>query len=568
MIDKSLLSETCQTALLGQLNSTLEGLRGLRLSFWAHWAALAEVFLPRRYKWFIAPNQWNRGNQINGAVIDETGVLAARTLASGMMSGMTSPTRPWFRLGLADLADVDFGPVKNWLAECERRMLRVMGESNFYQALAIFYHDLGVFGSASALVYDDSDQIIRLYNPCLGEFFFGSAGNLAVDVHAREFTLTVKQICDMFGLANLPDTVAQQYRQGGTQRLVEHVVCHIIEPNTDLWDNAQQRIPSPVAKVFPWRECYWLRENASSGKLLRAAGFYEKPFVGGRWDVSGNDAYGRSPGMDALPAVRQLQIEQRRKAEAIDKLVRPPMNASVNMKNEPASILPGAINYVVNLGDSGFKPAYQIEPRIQELGEDIKEVQARVERVFFADLFLMISSLDTVRTATEIDARREEKLILLGPVIERFENEVLDTLIDRIFSIMARRGLFPEPPPEIAGMAVNVQYISMLAEAQRAVSTAGIERLFQLVGNLVGVNPEVLDTIDWDKGIEVYADRLNVEPEIIRSIQQIMEIRAKKAQQQAAQAAAQASMEMVNAGKTLSETQVGGGVNALESMFA
>jgi hypothetical protein len=32
------------------------------------------------------------------------------------------------------------------------------------------------------------------------------------------------------------------------------------------------------------------------------------------------------------------------------------------------------------------------------------------------DLFRMISELDTVRSATEIDARREEKLVLLGPV--------------------------------------------------------------------------------------------------------------------------------------------------------
>jgi len=271
--------------------------------------------------------------------------------------------------------------------------------------------------------------------------------------------------------------------------------------------------------------------------------------------------------MDALPATRQLQIEQRRKGEAIDKMVRPPMNASVNMKNEPMSILPGAINYVADLNSSGFKPAYEVEPRIQEMMMDIKEVQGRVKEVFFVDLFMMISQLDTVRTATEIDARREEKLIQLGPVIERFENEVLDPLIDRVFAIMVRRKLLPPPPPEIQGEPLNVTYVSMLAEAQRAASTAAIERLLQLVGGIVAVAPDAMDNLDIDELIDEYADLLNVSPTLIRSTKEVMKLRAARNAQQQQQMQMQNSLAAAQGAQTLSKTDVGGGKNALQLMM-
>lgn len=546
--------------------SRLEGMRLDRMSFWQHWASLAEMFLPRRYKWFVTPNQSNRGSQLNQSIIDETGILAARICASGMMSGLTSPIRPWFKLGFNDIAFVEFGPAKVWLAEVERRMLRVFAESNFYQALATLYHDNGVFGSAAMLIYDDPDEVIRCYNPALGEFFFGASARLDIDALYREFPMTSYQLVQEFGLKNVSTSMAQKFQQGGTGLTVETIVQHGVEPNFPLYEPDGTPCPPPVPESFAYRECYW-EVGQNYAQMLRVKGFNEKPFVGARWDIVSNDAYGRSPGMDALPATRQLQVEQRRKGEAIDKLVRPPMVASVSMKNEPNSILPGSVNYVADVAGSGFKPAYQVDPRIAEMVEDIREIQGRIKSIFFVDLFLMISELDTVRTATEIDARREEKLIQLGPVIERFQNEVLDPLIERTFAIMERRGLIPEPPPEIAGVPINVQYTSMLAAAQRAASSAGIERWVGFGGNLAAVDPTVMDNFNLDAASDEMADLLEVNPKLVRPQAEVAALRAarQKAQQQAALLAQTAPA--VDAAKTLSEIDVGGGQSALSRMI-
>lgn len=551
--------------LLRQLNSKIEGLRVDRNSFWQHWSQLAEMFLPRRYKWFVTANQLNKGTQLNASIVDETGILAARTMAAGMMSGMTSPTKAWFDLGLKDEAVIPFGPVKNWLDECRNRILRTLAQSNFYTSLGTLYHDNGVFGSAAMLIYEDAEQVIRCYNPCLGEFFFVASNRQIINGLGREFTYTVSQAVEEFGLAACSDQVQMLYRQSDASRSQEIVIRHMIEPNTQVW-SGDEPMAYAVAKKFEYRECYW-EADRQTDKFLRCSGFNEKPFVGARWDIVSNDAYGRSPGMDALPAVRQLQIEQRRKAEAIDKIVRPPMVASIQMKNEPSSILPGAVTYVASTGsgEAGFKPAYQVNPQLNEMMLDIKEVQDRVKSVFFVDLFLMIASLETVRTATEIDARREEKLIQLGPVIERFENEVLDPIIDRVFSIMLRRGLLPPPPEEIHGKETSVTYVSMLAEAQRAARTAGTERLLALAGNLAGVDPSVMDVLDTDELMFDYADAVNVTPKGIRSEEAVAQLRQQRAQAQQAAQSAQIAEQLSKGAQTLSQTDVGGGQNALQA---
>jgi hypothetical protein len=549
----------------------METLRGYRLPWWSHWAMLAEMYLPRRYRWFVTPNQYNRGSPLNGSIVDETGVIAARTLATGLLSGLTSPTKPWFRLGLAGVNDLPEGPVKEWLAECTNRMLTVYARSNFYQSLGTAYHDLGVFGSAALIQYEDPTDVIRFYNPCLGEFFFGLDNRLSVDTLYREYTYTVSEAVKEFGLEALSAST-QQMAKSASSLDTEIVIGHAIEPNATIYASGAE-VGYLVPPSFPYREVFWEKSSGSAGtaqraSLIRASGFRECPFVGLRWYVTSNDPYGRSPGMDALPAVRQLQIEQRRKAEAIDKMVRPPMVASVSMKNEPMDILPGGVSYVSDPAASGFKPAFTVTPQISELREDLLEVQSRVNEVFFVPLFRMISSEDKVQTATWVDAAREEKLILLGPVIERTENEGLDEIIDRTFAIMERRGLFPPAPEEIAGAPIDVQYISLLAEAQRASSTSGIERWLQLSGTLAAVRPDAMDNVNVDKTIETYGDLLNLPPDLMNSPETMAAIRKARNEQQQAAAALQVGAEAVNAGNVLSETQVGkGGGSALDAVL-
>lgn len=529
-----------------------------RYSWWVHWQQLATYELPRRYRWLVTPNQMNRGMPINGAIMDSTGTIAARTCASGMMSGVTSPTSPWFKLRIVGFSEDEVTTVGRWLASCGRRMQHVLSESNFYQSIATIYLDLVVFGTACMLMYEDYENVVQFFNPCLGEYYVMNDARLQPGKLLRELTMTCAQVVEEFGEENCSDQIREAYKRGdGASLAQEYLIYHVIEKNDYQVVNSK----------FSWYECYW-EQSSQDDKFLRKRGFYDKPFIVARWETSGNDAYGRSPGMDALGDIKQLQQETKRKAQAIDKLANPPMVADVELKNSPASTLPGGVTFLSKKDGAGFKPAYEnFRPPINELMQDIQQIQARIKDIFFNDLFMMISNLQTVRTATEIDARREEKLVMMGPVLERFQTEGLDPVIDRLFASMLRGNLFEPPPPEIADRPIKVEYVSMLAEAQHSAETVGIERMMATIGNLAGVQPEIMDIPNWDRAITRYSLVLGNDPSDINTVDELKAIRAARAKQAQEQQQAQMSMAAVQGAKTLSETDVGGGQNALQQIM-
>ena len=559
------------------VNERLLGLRVNRYSWWVHARELADFILPRRYKWLITPNQMTRGSPINQHILDSTGTLAARNLASGMMSGISSPTRPWFRLKIGRQDSTQTSPTSLWLAECERLMMLVFQESNFYNSIAIVYFDLVVFGTAVMLIYEDFDNVIHCYNPCFGEFYLDNDGKYKPLVFFREFTMTAAQVVDQFGYENTSKQVQMLYDEQKAALTREIIVAHAIEPNMDA---AKFGIPSH----FKFREVYWEWGGSASPQggiayapgFLRKGGFNEAPHVAVRWDLVSNDAYGRSPGMDALPDIKQLQQEVRRKAQAIDKVVNPPMVADIQLKNQPASLLPGGTTYVAGMmqaNNAGYAPAYgNWKPGIAEISEDLNEIRQRIRTTFYNDLFQVISQFETRSnvSATEIDARRSEALVMLGPVLERIEYELLSPTIERTFAIMSRAGVLPPPPAEIQGANIDIEYISMLSQAQQAAASSGIERTLQLVGGLVGVDPSVMDNLDLDFTVEKYSTLMNNDPRMIRSPADLQALRQQRQQQQAVQEqqmAAERASKLATGAKTLSETDVGGGQNALQAMM-
>lgn len=550
----------------------LLGLRVNRYSWWTHWRELANYMLPRRYKWLITPNMQNRGSPINNYILDSTGSLAARNLASGIMSGVSSPSRPWIKLKVHRMDSTQTSPTSLWLAQVERLMNLVLHESNFYNSIAIVYFDLVVFGTAAMLIYEDFDDVIKCFNPCLGEFYVDNDGNMDPYLFYREFTLTYAQVVDYFGYENCPTNVQHMYDIGGAQMTKEVIIAHAIEPNTDA---DKYGIP----EKFKFREVYWVwgqsstTQNAGPGNqeaFLSKKGYYERCHIVVRWDLVSNDPYGRGPGMDALPDVKQLQQEVRRKAQAIDKHVNPPMVADIQLKNQPASMLPGGVTYVTGMttGKVGFAPVYTINPDIRGMTEDLNEVRQRIKQTFFNDLFQTISQYETRSnvSATEIDARRAESLVMLGPVLERIEYELLGPIVERVFAIMSRSGILPPAPAEVQGQPINVEFVSMLATSQAAAATSGIERLFQIAGSLVGVDPAVLDNVDIDYAIDKYSSLMNNDPKIIRSPAQLAQIRANRQAQQQADAMAARAQQLSQSAKNLADTDVGGGQNALQKM--
>jgi hypothetical protein len=185
------------------------------------------------------------------------------------------------------------------------------------------------------------------------------------------------------------------------------------------------------------------------------------------------------------------------------------------MKNRDVETLPGGISYYDG-ASNGIKTAFEVNLNLQYLLNDIVDCRDRVRGAFYADLFLMLANMPNTRmTATEVAERHEEKLIMLGPVLERLHNELLSPLVDMTFTRMISSGLIPPAPQELQGMDLNIEFVSMLAQAQRAIGTNAVDRFVGNLGAIAQMKPDILDKFDQDQWADIYADMLGVDPSLI-----------------------------------------------------
>lgn len=545
--DKKPTISTSWPAEQGLLERRFVGLRNWRQSWWTqNWSDLAEFILPRRSTWLTqntggnpTPNNMTRGRAINSAIADPTATLAVRVCAAGLMSGLASPSRPWFKIIPSyKKMDID-AEARTWLDDTEERMYTILANSNFYNSFAQECEDLVVFGTAPSIIYEDDKDIFRLYNPVVGEYYLSSGSTMRIDGLYRLFLMTVNQMVDFFGINNCPPEIISLWKEKGSQLEVERQIMHCIEPNFELVGGIG-KIPGN----FTWREVYWVYGSGSPYPLSKR-GFVDQPFTAARWSIQSNDAYGRSPGMDIIPDVMQLQVMTRRMAEAIEKQVRPPLIGEMSLKNKPSSTLPGHLTYVTDLGPGkGIRPIYEVNPDVSAMAENIEKIEKRIQVGLFNDLFLMLEQPQIADRATafEIQAKLQEKLQVLGPVIESLIAESLKPKLKRFFNIMKRKGLIDPPPASMQGIPLDVEFVSMLSLAQKGAATGGIERMMQLVGSMVAIYPQIKDNVNPDEVAREYNDLLGNPQKILYGPEDVQ----KQREVQAAQAAQQQKMAMIS----------------------
>ena len=536
------------------LQRRMISLESERSSWIGRWQELGDFILPDG-----GPKNGSSGNEPPRKpmqIIDATGSLAARTLASGMSAGLSSPKAPWFKLAVEGAEDAS--PVRVWLQEVERMMRAVFRQSNVYNVLPAFYKKLAVFGTAAVVVQEDREDIIRCYPLTLGEYSLANSDRLQVDTLYRSFKMTVSQTVQRFGIENVTDRVKTAYDNGNYDQWVD-VSC-AIEPNTD------RRPELKDARNKPYRSVYW-EKGASEDKFLSISGYDEFPVMAARWDTEGTGVYGcGSPGMEALGSIKALQQMHRTQGKALAKMVDPPLLAPSHLRGQAVSMLPGGITYVDGPAADGVRPLYQMSFNPEAMINPIQDTRREIERFFYADLFLMLAQREGQMTAREVQERHEEKLLVLGPVLERLQSELLAPLITRTFAIMARSNLLP-PPPEEMGGPITIDYISPLAQAQEAMGVTAIERAVGFTGNLAGISPDVIDNLDMDTIVDEYGRMLGVPAKVMRDKQQVAEIRQarQKAQQQQEQMAMM--QQGIEGAKLLSETETGEGQNALQNIL-
>lgn len=526
-----------------------------RSSWDTHCQEIADYLLPRSAR--ISAQDVNRGGASHfNSILDESATLAHGYLSAGLMSNMTSPARPWLRLVTPDKDLTEYGPVKTWNAKVTAKMLAIFRASNTYDSLHCLWDQIGAFGVGASVIVEHYDNVLHHYPQVYGAYAIGLDQWGYPDTLYREMTKTVGQLVDTFGAENCSLTVRNLYDRGQYDATVQ--VIHAIEPRRDRQHSQLD------ARNMAWASCYIETGRDGEQKYLRESGFPEFPAICGRWVVDGDDTYSsRWPAATALGSIKQLQQEQLRKSTAIDYMVDPPLQVPVAYRNQDVDRLPGGLMYVDMASPTGgIRSAFEVNLDLQHLLVDIQDVRQRIDRAFYVDLFRMLAQ-DTRSgtTAYEMAIRHEEKLMMLGPIAERLHNEMLAPLVENTFSRMVRAGMMRpgmelEPPKELQGQALEVEFISTLAQAQRAVGVQSIDRLIGTIGSVANIKPEVLDKLDADQLVDAYADMLGVDPSLIvadKQVAMIRQDRAKAAQAQKMAEMAPAVKDIAQAGQAASQ---------------
>lgn len=532
------------------------------------WRQVSEYLDPTRGRFDNGEDRTTAAKRSRAKIINNTATRALRVMAAGMMSHMTSKSRPWFRLTTPDPALAEQADVRLWLDREAQGIRDTLAKSNFYKAMPVVYAEDGMYGIGSMLILENANEVVRFHPLTIGSYAVGLDDEGRVDSLWRCYKKTARQLVERYGLvgedgkrkpdpAKMPQALVTAFTNKPDQKFM---VESLIEPNPDAKPGTGP-LGLQAPKFRPYREVVWIQGADAEGHgCLDIGGHYEAPFVAPRWNPVGDDVYSTCPGIDSLGDIKQLQYLEGKKLKQIDLLSEPPLGLPDSMRGKSASLNPGAKTYLPR-SEHGAKAEVLYRPEygaVQATAAEIREVEARIEAAFFYSLFLMLDALDDRdRTATEIAERKEEKATVLGPTVEAISDDALDHVVVRTFRLRERAGLVTPAPEALANVPLKIEYTSILAQAAKAYGLSSIERTIGFAGEMAkAFGQQVLDKIDVDQAIDEYADRQGSPASIVRSDEDVAAIREGRAQQErAAQAAAMAKpmSDAATALKTMGE---------------
>ena len=477
-------------------------------------------------------------------IYDTTAPLANENLASGLHSYLTSPAQRWFVLKTFDDKLNQELPVKEWLDTTTNILYdRVFNipETNFNSQAHELYLDLGSFGTGVLMVQDRAGGPVSFRTYHLSDCFIQENDAGFVDTLYRKYKRTGRQLIERFGKA-VPENVIKISAKDPYR---EFEVIHAVEPS----ETYGEPIKKPANKSFV--SCYVLVEEKA---LLEEGGFDEFPYMVPRWQKVAGEIYGRSPSMTSLPDIKMVNQMMKTIIKAAQKITDPPLLVPDDGFILPVRTVPGGLNFYRS-GTTDRIEALETKARPDIGLEMVQNRREHIMAAFHVDWMQLPDNKGKSpnMTATEVMARQEEKMRLMGPMIGRLQVEFLGPLIDRVFKIMTRRRLIPEPPALLQGMDMKIEYVSPIARAQKTNQMFTITRLFESMSPLLQIKPELLDNMNVDETFRYFHHLLDAPPQILNEKEEVEQVRQERQQQQQAMAEAEQAQQESQAAKNVAE---------------
>lgn len=551
-----------------RLRTELDQLETARAQWEPHWREIERMILPRRGRW-LTTDQDKEGDKLNKDILDATGTYASRTLTAGLMSGMTSPMRRWFSLRHPDPRVMARRDVRNYTHDATLQLRKILSASNLYRTLPQIYEEGSGFGTGAMSLREGSGKgtlarslLSRAYT--VGEYACAVDHEGVVSTFMRRAPMTADQLESKFETDKLPTRVKDALTAGRRHEFFE--LQHLVLPNRDEFEEA-----FPEARGRRWLSIYLVGYSGRNARRgydanegeLEVGGFDRFPFHVFRWSVRPGDVYGRGPGMDALPDVKQLQAMTRQFHKALAKAVDPPLQAPDSIRSGGGAVrtVPGGVNYYQSVGQGNHRPIeplYVVDPHVREMQAMIADQRMRIEKAFYADLFVTTLGLERSEvTAREIEERSQEKLMMLGDAYQRLQDEILRPVVENGFHLAAKLQVLPPAPPELRGGSLEIEFASILEDAIKTIEMVAYDRFTQSMGAVQQIMGRPVDQVDWDKVVEHYTERADVDPDVLKDARDVKREREAMAEQAAQAEQAEVMERTARAAKDATAAKVG-----------
>ena len=454
-------------------------------------------------------------------------------LAVALVMNLTPSRLHWFRLRV---------PEQTWeeqafLKQAEDKMLRVFSKAGVYDHLMNMFYEAPLYGCAAMGINEDLELGVDLVPSTIGEFWLAEDYRGVPNCIYRRFAMSAFNLQAQFGYDKCPDAVKKAL--DGEKFDTEFTVIHAVE------QNPRYNPKNPFNKEYI--SVYFCEEAKEEDGFLEYKTTKRFPFVTCRWDRYGKNPYGFGIGRRVLGDVKSLQAYEKDLAKASKKKISPPLKGSVDLKKVVIDTSAESVTYTND--PNGLTPLFNVNYETREALENIQRINDRIYRMTYNDLFLAILNKDKTMSATEAAAIVKEKEAL-GAVVERFQRETLKPLIENTFLILLEQGALGEVPPSMRGKDMSIEYQSVLSSTQEIGDLQNIDRWLQFVSQVATINPEVARKPDVLAIADYYADRLNIDFNLIKDNEAVQ-------QQQQEEAEAQAQLEQQQLAMQQAQVQAG-----------
>jgi len=457
-------------------------------------------------------------------LIDPTPAQALVILGAGLHGGLSSPARPWIQLGLEDQDMNKYGPYRNWMDSAERSLSSIFKKSNLYNMIHGVYEELGAFGIGCVLIDDHPKNVVQFHQFTIGDYRVAVNPDGTCHTMTREFKMMAFQVVELFGKENCSHKLLTLYNRNEFEWVN---IIHVIEKNPARDFNKIDYTN------MPYRSVYF--EKGEDSKQLSYRGYLKMPIATPRWSALTNEAWGWGPGLLGLGLSKAVQKMEKSSVKMTDLANEPPMGVPPSLKDRMLNLTPGAKNPIGINEEKGLFPLIKVDFNgLTAMDGKIDKYDSKIRQLFYNDLFLMIINDKTgQKTATEILERHEEKLLMVGPAIERQMHELLDVIVDITLSKGLRSGAIPPPPPELSEAEYKIEYISLLAQAQKLVMSQSMHAYLGMAERVAQIDQFSVLKTNWNEYLDQFGDMVGLPAKVMNDNEVVEEAKQQAQEQQA-----------------------------------